>query len=87
MDAAQVTGSASFLLTHPLWDVTKRDRSQTGIQTFLLTHPLWDVTPTPADILECASISTHTSLVGCDTGVRHVVPLGRHFYSHIPCGM
>ena len=54
---------------------------------FLLTHPLWDVTKTKCFWCICNSISTHTSLVGCDYLLqppqRHVY----HFYSHIPCGM
>ena len=34
----------SFLLTHPVWDVTWSRRRIEHISTFLLTHPVWDVT-------------------------------------------
>ena len=36
--------SAQFLLTHPVWDVTKKSWRTSGSLTFLLTHPVWDVT-------------------------------------------
>ena len=34
----------SFLLTHPLWDVTQFFTRWWWLISFLLTHPLWDVT-------------------------------------------
>ena len=38
--------SRIFLLTHPVWDVTKRYRLPSLAEKFLLTHPVWDVTRT-----------------------------------------
>ena len=55
-----------FLLTHPLWDVTTTLGWCETNHRFLLTHPLWDVTLLFSLDLEVLSISTHTSLVGCD---------------------
>ena len=37
-------GEIKFLLTHPVWDVTKSIPIQPHIPQFLLTHPVWDVT-------------------------------------------
>ena len=37
-----------------------------GTIGFLLTHPLWDVTAACSCVNPSKSISTHTSLVGCD---------------------
>ena len=56
----------SFLLTHPVWDVTSCCYGARFWLKFLLTHPVWDVT-----LINCSSklsinISTHTSRVGCD---------------------
>ena len=36
--------SASFLLTHPVWDVTWISPTFHRLLKFLLTHPVWDVT-------------------------------------------
>ena len=36
-----------FLLTHPVWDVTKSLKSFNFSVEFLLTHPVWDVTERP----------------------------------------
>ena len=33
-----------FLLTHPVWDVTKQWTQVLTLIKFLLTHPVWDVT-------------------------------------------
>ena len=33
-----------FLLTHPVWDVTRAIWEDYETETFLLTHPVWDVT-------------------------------------------
>ena len=54
---------------------------------FLLTHPLWDVTLLCYILCCCQSISTHTSLVGCDQLIGECNTYFLHFYSHIPCGM
>ena len=35
---------SSFLLTHPVWDVTIGGDLINGLISFLLTHPVWDVT-------------------------------------------
>ena len=56
-----------FLLTHPLWDVTSWSFRISLSIKFLLTHPLWDVTA-PCRLFHLPYyISTHTSLVGCDS--------------------
>ena len=64
--AALNTRLPSFLLTHPVWDVTCRIFRSILIKTFLLTHPVWDVTPWSDTVSVSLSISTHTSRVGCD---------------------
>ena len=33
-----------FLLTHPVWDVTRPAPALIRQKAFLLTHPVWDVT-------------------------------------------
>ena len=62
-----------FLLTHPVWDVTKTLFINYASVKFLLTHPVWDVTIRVDDMEGHEFISTHTSRVGCDgiTGWRH----------------
>ena len=76
-----------FLLTHPLWDVTLLIYQKTLVELFLLTHPLWDVTKAKAEEMGRTTISTHTSLVGCDRNGEWYANDIRNFYSHIPCGM
>ena len=56
----------SFLLTHPVWDVTEMLQQKNTAIEFLLTHPVWDVTQTLALPMHPIQISTHTSRVGCD---------------------
>ena len=56
----------SFLLTHPVWDVTTRQPRYNRYLSFLLTHPVWDVTLMSFSSSSASSISTHTSRVGCD---------------------
>ena len=34
----------TFLLTHPVWDVTAKGATLANTNVFLLTHPVWDVT-------------------------------------------
>ena len=58
--------NTKFLLTHPVWDVTESNSEVSGPEEFLLTHPVWDVTGVGFLIFLGASISTHTSRVGCD---------------------
>ena len=58
----------SFLLTHPVWDVTILHLMMLFLLTFLLTHPVWDVTEIQLHYTERKRISTHTSRVGCDRG-------------------
>ena len=60
----------SFLLTHPVWDVTPTDKNYDFKIKFLLTHPVWDVTGGIDVNRLTGSISTHTSRVGCDAGCR-----------------
>ena len=55
-----------FLLTHPVWDVTKENRYNLENIEFLLTHPVWDVTSIEEIKKIATEISTHTSRVGCD---------------------
>ena len=40
-----IPGYVAFLLTHPVWDVTKTQGKKLRNCRFLLTHPVWDVTP------------------------------------------
>ena len=77
----------AFLLTHPLWDVTQNEEAVRGWAVFLLTHPLWDVTCCILGNIISFTISTHTSLVGCDHISYHIINDRFNFYSHIPCGM
>ena len=56
-----------FLLTHPVWDVTRQEVIPTKMENFLLTHPVWDVTKMSKIINIPLDFSTHTSRVGCDT--------------------
>ena len=64
----------SFLLTHPVWDVTDKHYNLANNNKFLLTHPVWDVTVVCLILKHHLSISTHTSRVGCDrTGTN--IPL------------
>ena len=80
--------SASFLLTHPLWDVTDALCSiQVAGSTFLLTHPLWDVTAIAPEIdLEQTFLLTHPLWDVTKVGESFEND-GLNFYSHIPCGM
>ena len=39
-----------FLLTHPVWDVTRCSCIGCIGKAFLLTHPVWDVTPSVASV-------------------------------------
>ena len=78
----------SFLLTHPVWDVTAVDRSQSPYYSpFLLTHPVWDVT-----VIFSPFPSQHIyfySHIPCGMWHQHKTTCrrSRYFYSHIPCGM
>ena len=54
---------------------------------FLLTHPVWDVTDCTVRAISKATISTHTSRVGCDRLTDFIYAYQDDFYSHIPCGM
>ena len=56
----------SFLLTHPVWDVTSKLATWPMFKLFLLTHPVWDVTLSTCCNYYFTIISTHTSRVGCD---------------------
>ena len=76
-----------FLLTHPVWDVTKCIINCCNLIIFLLTHPVWDVTLTSVAGLPECKISTHTSRVGCDICDCFARYDLSNFYSHIPCGM
>ena len=77
----------AFLLTHPVWDVTKSPPDSSCNFLFLLTHPVWDVTMMPSPTTLTSIISTHTSRVGCDKLRKLIADSNVHFYSHIPCGM
>ena len=39
-----VSVTVTFLLTHPVWDVTITQLDILHVRQFLLTHPVWDVT-------------------------------------------
>ena len=77
-----------FLLTHPVWDVTKLT-ANLGRNPLISTHTSrvgCDAISTHNNSI-FNTISTHTSRVGCDW---FWVLCGRcdwDFYSHIPCGM
>ena len=77
-----------FLLTHPVWDVTK-DAEHFSTYSKISTH----TSRVGCDRNLCFSlnaidgISTHTSRVGCDPRSGRNSPHRIHFYSHIPCGM
>ena len=43
-EAVTYVAALSFLLTHPVWDVTASFLTIWALKTFLLTHPVWDVT-------------------------------------------
>ena len=62
-----------FLLTHPMWDVTKTEFITCISLWFLLTHPVWDVTSSTIDAMPFPDISTHTSRVGCDLLCCHAL--------------
>ncbi len=87
--------SAQFLLTHPVWDVTKKSWRTSGSLTFLLTHPVWDVTNRKRKLTNQLKFLlthpvwdvTHTSRVGCDSQLKNLRAVVANFYSHIPCGM
>ena len=57
---------SGFLLTHPSRDVTRDRHDARAANRFLLTHPSRDVTCKAERVLSYSSISTHTSLAGCD---------------------
>ena len=61
-----------FLLTHPVWDVTKSPYEINKYCRFLLTHPVWDVTEFGFTQPVIIDISTHTSRVGCDVNEQEV---------------
>ena len=77
-----------FLLTHPVWDVTKTNVPTDIMYKNFYSHipcGMWRKVPWRA-IWE-DYISTHTSRVGCDAFYLNVLFALMYFYSHIPCGM
>ena len=66
MTFCRIVRVKSFLLTHPVWDVTPFTAFLAAVFKFLLTHPVWDVTKSKGKIEAVERISTHTSRVGCD---------------------
>ena len=83
---ARVSDNA-FLLTHPVWDVTRSLRQTTKSVRFLLTHPVWDVTAvgTP-ETLRNWFLLTHPVWDVTHSGDAQE-NTEENFYSHIPCGM
>ena len=76
-----------FLLTHPVWDVTKTHIFYINNGRFLLTHPVWDVTQATNDTF-IVRVFLLTHPVWDVTGNRlDRTSTFRNFYSHIPCGM
>ena len=79
-----------FLLTHPVWDVTRSGRyciwNSWG---FLLTHPVWDVTLMCFFTSKVSPISTHTSRVGCDDRGfnRYIIPDISTHTSRVGCDL
>ena len=67
----------TFLLTHPVWDVTIKATAVLKDIEFLLTHPVWDVTFFCCACWHWEKISTHTSRVGCDAKVSWCSPTFR----------
>ena len=79
--------SSTFLLTHPVWDVTW-DRNCVKDDIVISTH----TSRVGCDQQNCwvtchCKISTHTSRVGCDSNFLRSYRAALDFYSHIPCGM
>ena len=77
----------TFLLTHPVWDVTRSLTNCPLRCKFLLTHPVWDVTE-PIGVIDSQGINFY-SHIPCGMWPMHGTQqrLTRDFYSHIPCGM
>ena len=78
---------SQFLLTHPVWDVTKTWTRSWNWHT-ISTH----TSRVGCDVLSIRNnpfirSSTHTSRVGCDKVYLLLHFLYWNFYSHIPCGM
>ena len=77
----------SFLLTHPVWDVTQ-NVCHVFFYTSISTHTSRVGCDSRMQLgFSCIFISTHTSRVGCDRSDNTVQLFGKNFYSHIPCGM
>ena len=77
-----------FLLTHPVWDVTRSlEKSEDYTINFYSHIPcgMWHSYRSICHLL--VQISTHTSRVGCDQYSSDLTQWRNHFYSHIPCGM
>ena len=85
---ATVTSAITFLLTHPVWDVTTIPEVSSAVsEAFLLTHPVWDVTMLSKVWLTLSTfLLTHPVW---DVTLHHFdgAWLYCDFYSHIPCGM
>ena len=77
-----------FLLTHPVWDVTKTERYFKRCSNNFYSHipcGMWRLNR--RTVIHQLRISTHTSRVGCDTFDKSLAFGISNFYSHIPCGM
>ena len=76
----------TFLLTHPVWDVTWWGQFLRELPNFYSHIPcgMWRRGLKRSNLLD---ISTHTSRVGCDRKKDTAVHSRYYFYSHIPCGM
>ena len=78
----------SFLLTHPVWDVTSKYSEYGGYSyRFLLTHPVWDVTN--FCVFEVIQWTDFYSHIPCEMWpvAQMEYWYHHHFYSHIPCEM
>ena len=76
-----------FLLTHPVWDVTQKEKLENGLLKFLLTHPVWDVTAFTLSWYICCWYFYSHIPCGMWRIIHRISETFYNFYSHIPCGM
>ena len=81
------TAVLSFLLTHPVWDVTSCPFHASVPLAFLLTHPVWDVTGLSQQYIKDKIFLLTHPVWDVTKAEEGQVQAYTHFYSHIPCGM
>ena len=82
-----LTSAGEFLLTHPVWDVTRKPLYRANWQNISTHTSRVGCDYICAQSSKSLAISTHTSRVGCDCHFPPWVQACPNFYSHIPCGM